>query len=65
MTGTMMGRVLVIATGSKFRPQSVRRTGPIAWPVPTMRTCSQPAQKIQLPFVNGNYNFRAGRRRGR
>jgi DUF4097 and DUF4098 domain-containing protein YvlB len=54
-TETMMGRVLVLAKGSNTSDaQSVRQNRPNHQPVPA-DVMLQPAQKIQLPFFNGDF----------
>ena len=58
-TETMMGRVLVQAKGSNpSDAESVRQNKPNHQPVPG-DVMLQPAQKIQLPFVNGDFTSAA------
>jgi DUF4097 and DUF4098 domain-containing protein YvlB len=58
-TETFMGRILVLSKGSNTSDaQSVRQNRPDHQPVPN-DVMLQPAQKIQLPFVSGDFNFAA------
>jgi len=58
-TETMMGRILVLSKGSNSSDaQSVRQNRPNHQAVPN-DVMLQPAQKIQMPFVTGDFNFAA------
>ncbi|MDP9361003.1 MAG: DUF4097 family beta strand repeat-containing protein [Acidobacteriota bacterium] len=58
-TVTMMGRVLLLAKGSNpSEASSMRLNGPEHRPAPG-DVLLRPSQKIQLPFVNGQFTFAA------
>ncbi len=59
-TATLLGQVTLVAKGTKIAlARSLRNDAPKQAPVSSARALLGPSEKIQLPFVHGNWVFAA------